>query len=396
MELAARVEAVKSALRSARESEAAEIRDAIARNRIVGVLGEAEVGKTETLEQALSGYGAHPLRLDFDSVASESHIAWLIARAAVVGVLGPHDASLLHAEALAPTSLRRRRLDLVRLTSPAFVDESQAEWPTGSLSLPEALSGLDRVAETSTELLVWIDHIETPLLTPRHPVSVDAFLWSMREMTQRHESIRLIVSCRSAAESTVLGTRAALHQNGRWFTLGRPSLTSWLHVAEFLGIDPADGTAVAQLLRAHPPTTLLAFLDRFGQPDAGSPEQQVRELAMRDDGLVARSVQHARTLHRLGSQVLVQIAMGDAPYGTPQRGKTTTAEISKVLDRLRLAGLAMRPRRGVWEIVNPLIGIRLRGTLSYTSVIGDRAGALEDYGAKYSALRPWSRRASAV
>lgn len=92
-------------------------------------------------------------------------------------------------------------------------------------------------------------------------------------------------------------------------------------------------------------------------------------MAAHDDGVAARAVQHARSLHRLGGQVLVQVARGQRPYASTQRGTASTQEISKVLARLRLAGLIRRTDR--WDVVNPLVAIRARGTVAQSDRIDD-------------------------
>jgi hypothetical protein len=88
-------------------------------------------------------------------------------------------------------------------------------------------------------------------------------------------------------------------------------------------------------------------------------EDVLAELTAHDDGLARRAVEHAQSLHRLGGQVLVQVARAQRPYGAAQRGSASPQEISKVLARLRLAGLLRRTDR--WAIVNPLVAIRARG-----------------------------------
>jgi hypothetical protein len=117
---------------------------------------------------------------------------------------------------------------------------------------------------------------------------------------------------------------------------------------------------------------LLALASVNGSDTRRSPgaEDILRELAARDDGLAARAVEHARTLHRLGGQVLTQIAVGQRPYAAAQRGTAPSQEIGKVLNRLRLAGLLRHSTDG-WAVLNPLVAIQLRGTVREPESIDD-------------------------
>ncbi len=119
---------------------------------------------------------------------------------------------------------------------------------------------------------------------------------------------------------------------------------------------------------------LLALGRIAGENAPPAPEEVLRELAARDDGLEARAIEHACSLHRLGGQVLTQAALGQRPYATAQRGTTTTQDLSKALKRLRLAGLLRHEDR--WSVVNPLLAMRLQAAVPPRSPT--------------SARRPWS------
>jgi hypothetical protein len=128
---------------------------------------------------------------------------------------------------------------------------------------------------------------------------------------------------------------------------------------------------LAALTGGHPQTMLLSLVT-LKLADGGWPsraEDVLGELAAHDDGLAARAVQHARSLHRLGGQVLTQVARAQRPYGAAQRGSATPQEISKVLARLRLAGLLRHTDR--WEVVNPLVAIKARGTVVEPPTVED-------------------------
>lgn len=172
----------------------------------------------------------------------------------------------------------------------------------------------------------------------------------------------MMVSARAGIEDELVAPRAAFHQQGQWLSLDTPGPSIWREVAGQLGVSRRMARELAVLTGGHPQTMLLALvtlkLANGGWPSR--PEDVLEELAAHDDGLAARAVQHARSLHRLGGQVLIQIACAQQPYGAAQRGRATPQEmISKVLARLRLAGLLRRTDR--WAVVNPLVAIRARG-----------------------------------
>lgn len=353
-------------LEIARSSEGERIAEAIQVSRVVGVLGEGEVGKTETIRQAIgpSFPDLAVLRLDLDGVAGNEHLAFRLAKQIAGAYLGAPQFSTLKVGALVPASIEAGRLELAELIGLDGVDEAMRDWPSGGYPLERALAGLEGLAERRRVVNVWIDHLEAPALTPRHPLDLDRFLWAIRELAQRAQSIRVILSGRAAAAGSALGPEAAFHQQGRWLTLDNPPPETWQKVAKDLRLSESPTTELARLTGGHPATMLLALL-RLSEGDAEDPQELLRNLAGRHAGLTARAVQHAHSLHRLGGQVMVQVASGLGPYAMAQRGQSPAQEIRKVLGRLQLAGLL---RRGEgWSVVNPLVAIGLRGEVQMLS-----------------------------
>src|SRR4029077_2772515 len=347
----------------ARVGEAQRIAEAVAAHHVVGVLGEAEVGKTRTIGQALRlpNDGPAMIYLDLDGAASDEHVGFLLAKQIARTVLGGTDFSLLSGGVLLPGRVQRGRLQVAELLGVEGLEEALREWPSGRYPSAKALGALQTLAERR-DLMLWIDHVEAPRLPPRHPLKVDRLLWGVRELGQRESRLRVVISGREALRDEILGTSAAFHQQGQWLSLHAPAAGTWREVAGHLHVSAGVADELANLTGGHPTTMLLAL--HLIEADGQRPprvEDILRELAVRDDGLAARAVQHARSLHRLGGQVLTQIALGQRPYAATQRGSATSQEISKVLNRLRLAGL-LRHSDG-WEIVNPLLAIRLRGTV---------------------------------
>lgn len=365
MDLTHSIPLVRAALLTARSAEAARIADALRSTRVLGVLGEAEVGKSETIRQAIGDAGLDSdravVRLDLDGAASDGHVGFRLVKQLARNVLGPIEFSLLSGDVLVPQRITHRRAELAELLGADGLDEALREWPTGHLSAASAMGAVERLAGRRPVVL-WMDHLEAPTLTPRHPLDLQRFLWGVRELLSEGIDLRVVLSARMAAEPDVLGPKAAFHQQGRWLTLDVPAPVSWRQVASEIEVAPGLAERLAYSTGGHPATMQLALLHAAGEPDRRwQADDVLRDLVVRDDGLAGRAVQHARTLHRLGGQVLTQIAMGQRPYAGLQRGSATSQEIRKVLNRLRLAGLLRRSNG--WRIVNPLVAMRLRGAV---------------------------------
>ena len=354
------IPAAHAALANARSAEAGQIVSMLDSTRVAGVLGEAEVGKTETVRQALALTGLTVIRLDLDAAASDGHIGLLLVREIAKATVPAVDLSLLSGGVLLPPTAEKARAELAALLGMEGLEEALAPWPSGRLSSVHALQIVETVARRKPVVL-WIDHPESPSLTPRHPVDVDRLLWGVREMVQRQRSLRVVVSSREGFSQRLLGPKDAFHQQGSWISFDNPLADTWRRVAERFEIPARLADEIFEQVDGHPATMLNAILLISSSPTLPHPYALLQELAARDDGLVARAVQHARTLHRLGGQVMTQIAFGEPPYGIAERGSSSPQEIRKVLERLRLAGLLKR-KHG-WGIVNPLVAIRLRGSV---------------------------------
>ncbi len=365
MDLIEAIPWARGALASVRRPDAERIAQALNAHRVVGVLGEGEVGKTDTVAQALElrDGDASLVRLDLDAAASDAHVGFHLAKAVARAVAGESDFSLLSVGVLWPSRIEEKRLGLAELFGIRGLEEALRPWPSGSFSAAAGLRLVEALCR-QRPVVLWIDHLESPSLTPRHPVKVQELLWGVREMAQREDAITLVLSGRKAFEKSVLGPKEAFHQQGTWLTVDNPAVPAWREVAELVQVWPGLAGALAELTGGHPATMLHALLhvrEQRTRRRAQDPHAVLQALAIRDDGLAGRAVQHARSLHRLGGQVLTQIALGEGPYGANQRGAAAPQEIRKVLERLRLAGL-VRPD-APWTIVNPLLAIRLRGSL---------------------------------
>lgn len=352
----------------ARAPEAAALAEAMRSSRVVGVLGEAEVGKSETIRQALGSPAVALLTLDLDGVAGGEQLAFRILKQIATAFLGAPAFSILSVGTLVPTSIEAKRVELSRLIGVDGLEEALREWPSGTFSLTDALSGIENLA-VEHETIVWLDHVEAPVLTPRHPLDVDALLWSLRSMSQRQDRLRLVISARDAFQAEILGPERAFFEQGRWITVDNPQAPIWAEVGERFGLASVPTRELAALTGGHPATMLraLAVAADAGDGDGLRGRDIFRDLAATSYPLTARSVQHAQSLHRLGAQVLGQLALGLKPYAEAQRGSSAPQEIRRVLGRLRLAGL-IRHDPGGWSVVDPLVGAVLGGRLEQAVV----------------------------
>lgn len=182
MDVIDRTERAWDALAAARASEIERIADALGEHHIVGLLGEAEVGKTVTVRQALrlQRPALRAIELDLNRAASDEHVGFLLAKEIARTVLGPTDFSLLAVGVLLPGRVERGRLQLAELLGVEGLDEACRDWPSGRYSSATALRALETLVRTGSDLVLWIDHVEAPLLTPRHPLKVDELLWGIR------------------------------------------------------------------------------------------------------------------------------------------------------------------------------------------------------------------------
>jgi hypothetical protein len=373
MDMTSRIFEAHQALATARSGVAERLAETLREQRVVTLLGEAEVGKSVMIRQALglTGAGSFVVALDLDEVASEEHVGHLLARETARAFLGESVYLLLRERGLVPREVERMRLELVELLGVEGLEEALRAWPSGRYAAMRALGTLELLAR-DRDVVLWLDHVETPRLTPRHPLDVDRLLWGIRALVQREEGLRVVVSANAGMADMLGGPDAAFHQQGAWVTLDVPSPGQWAEVATVLGAPATIAAELVEPTNGHPGTMLLGLLHvAESRRDRLGPEAVLRELATRDDGLAARAMQHARTLHRLGGQVLEQIAYGERPYAVAQRGSASPQEIRKVLNRLRLAGLLRRRGNG-WAVVNPLVAIRLRGQVEGPSTIDDQ------------------------
>jgi hypothetical protein len=351
---------LKDALSDARREDLARLDDGLREFGVTGVQGEAEVGITSLLATAIRRSGQESVRVDLDGASSEIDVAWLLARGMATCAVGPANLSLLHSpESLRPLSAQRAFIDFANRAGQRIARFAFADQPEGDVGIAETLSTFpDLFAQASIPPPIWIDHLETPGLTPRHPVDVRALLWNVRALRQRME-FPIVISGHRTATPAAYDQSGAFHGDGTWITIGRPGIEVWLAVAKSLGEAAPPPVWVSEMFehaRGHPATMLLSLALFVTLDHRPASELWLLMLSL-DDGHLNRALMHARTLHRLGGPVFEQIAQELGPYSEP---RVPIKEIHRAVQRLHEAGLITQPRPRTWEVTNPLIGERLR------------------------------------
>jgi len=359
----------------ARHEDLAAIRAGIEQSGLVVVTGEAGVGKSAVVAHVgreLERERMLLVRVDLDGAASISHLAWHWLRALARAITPP--VALSHLVALPqdmwPSTARRAALMLDETLGPKASKIALADAPPEPRGrredfelVEDAIALTRKLSELfgKPPLLLVLDHLEAPLLTPRHPVELGALLWSVRSVAQTTTRLRLVLSGRPGLERELTSEQAAFYQDGRWVTLARPGPEVWRRLLPSFALDAVD--ALLTLSEGHVPTA-LAMLDGLNsnRPTASTLRERFASLAATQGQHAARCVQHARTLDRLGGEVLLAIAQGRGPYTGTGYGHPRDAQ--RAVNRLRLAGLVDHNPAGRWRVTDPLVGHELRGGIS--------------------------------
>ena len=352
--------ALGEALTSARTEEIGAMRSALEDNRVVGVSGAAEVGKTTLLGWMLARYshetGRPVVQVDLDGVYSPRDLARRWLRAAELAAAGPIASSHIAAlpRSMWPATTHRadhRMRELTGRLAQAFEEESARRGWGAESDVGFGIEATARLAaDTEGPVILCIDHLEAPALS--RALDVRDVLWHVRAMSQEHANVHVVLACRARATALAADEDAAFYEDGTWLTIDAPTPSTWRQVD-----DDAPFDEILPLTGGHVRSTLL-LLERFTRDRRVSPRSAFRALALEHGMLTARSVQHAATLHRLGPALLVAIANDRGPYeALPD---LFTRDIASAARRLELAGLIDQPRPRTWRIVNPLVAEGLR------------------------------------
>jgi len=303
---------------------------------LTGVMGEADCGKTllcSIVRANMHRRGTLVISLDLDGAYSPNQLAWRWAKELARAVIDP--VALSHLAALGQDMWpARTRNQILRLGE--HLGEEAAALAELS-SPPPGVGNLDVVASTlaatgrlaqERDTLIMIDHLEAPSLTPRHPLNVAQLLWRVRAVTQLQPRLRVLLVSRTPAVK--LATATGRSRDLVKLVLSRTGghVNSTLELLEVLSTD----AAVTDV------------------------ETAIRALAALHTDLTRRTIQHARTLHRLGGHILQVIAEGKRPYQeTPD---ARSKEIGAAVTALHLAGIIRRQdalRQKNWAITDPRV-----------------------------------------
>lgn len=219
---------LEAALSQARHSDLARIDEALRTFGVTGVHGEAEVGITSMIETAIRVSRQDAIRVDLNGVTSEADVAWLMARGLARCELGSAAFSQMTLpEGLRPTSANQQFLHFAGLAGTHVAELARSEQPFDGVGVPAVLDAMASIYKQNVmPPVLWIDHLQAPSLTSRHPVDVNALLWNVRAMQQQLEA-PIIISGHRTATLTAFGQLGAFHGDGRWVTLARPDLDVW-------------------------------------------------------------------------------------------------------------------------------------------------------------------------
>lgn len=343
-----------------REHEAMRIGEQLSNRRFVGLRGDAGVGKTRLLRRVLVRRQmrniGHVGAVDLDGAWGVGRTAWLFFHAAATALVGPMAMSHLVAgldEGLMPARSRRARFDIFNLLADERLVDAVLNRTTledDETLLPQAINVFGQLEDT----VLAIDHLEAPGLPPRHPVDLDHLLWQIRSVHQRNPTLRVCLCGRSEAADHVRSEDAAFYNDGIWLTITPPGADVWQHVARAAWRKPNNRRleSILELTEGQPASTIALLARDTSISIADVIAQTTDAFATTAD----RTVQHARSLHRLGAHLLMVIARNERPYSAVPGGR---AEVTRALAALRAAGLVSKRGRGEWRLTEPLVAIAL-------------------------------------
>lgn len=348
------------ALRCHRDAEVERIEQQIQARRLVGLEGEVGVGKSMLLSR-LQGRqnqaGTFPAVVNLDGAWGIGRTAWLFFYAAAAAISGPAMSHLVALdESLMPSRSRSAGFTIHNLFGSEITDAvlHGSTLPDDDDLLTHAIE----VYGALSDVLLIIDHLDAPKRSARHPVDVDQLLWQVRGVHQRTRGLRLCLCGRPDAARGAHGKDGAFYGDGIWITVSPPARDVWLRVA-------AD--AWPQLNRAAMVGRVEAILKVTHQQPASTVAmfaQDPRRSVLDAEQAAARAferaadiaLEQARSVHRLGAHLLLELAQRQGPYAAVPGGRT---EVTRALRALRTAGLVTRHGRGDWRLTEPLLGAAL-------------------------------------
>jgi hypothetical protein len=352
---------VREQLTAARGDVLRRIEESVLASPLTGVMGEADCGKTLLCSLVLASArkrGTVVISLDLDAAYSPNQLAWSWAKELARAVIDP--VALSHMAALPqdmwPTRTRNQILSLGKHLGEevaALAELSSPRHGVGNLdAVASTLAATERLAHGRDTLIV-IDHLEAPSLTSRHPLNVAQLLWRVRAVSQLQPRLQALLVARTPAVKLATAPTAAFYGDGQWLTVTPPSpeafATATAHSRDLVDL-------VLSRTSGHVNSTLELLEMLPTDSTVTDVEEAIRRLATQHTDLTRRTIQHARTLHRLGGHMLRVIAEGKRPYQeTPD---ARSKEIGAAVTALHLAGIIRRQdalRQKNWAITDPRV-----------------------------------------
>lgn len=358
----------------------------IAEQQFTGLVGEAELGKSRILDAALLQLASRQwavIKLDLDSAWSPNRLAWQWALELARATVGAAPISHVHSvdRSTWPASTRSAILALPGALGPETAALAQQLQPAKGIGRDDALDApLQATLALARErdVILAIDHLETPSAAGLRSPDVAKLLWSIRAPAQHLNRLHVVVATRPAAQDLASGTESAYNLLGRWLTVQPPTAEEFAgatgmplpwceHVVGHTGGHPSSTIEVLAELRKITTERAQILPDLpsgYSENRAASlVEYAIVTISERHVDLARRSIEHARSVHRLGSHLLTAVARGEGPYqATPE---ITGSEVAKAMVRLHLNGLVRQrgSQRG-WEPTDPRITWALTGATS--------------------------------
>jgi hypothetical protein len=348
------------ALRRYRDAEVERIEQQIQARRLVGLEGEVGVGKSMLLSR-LQGrrnhVGAFPAVVNLDGAWGIGRTAWLFFYAAAAAISGPAMSHLVALdESLMPSGSRSAGVMIHNLFGSEITDAvlHGSTLPDDDDLLTQAIE----VYGALTDVLLIIDHLDAPKRSARHPLDVDQLLWQIRGVHQRNRGLRLCLCGRPDAARAAHGKDGAFYDDGIWITVSPPARDVWLRVAADAWPQlnrPAIVGRVEAILKVtdRQPASTVAMFAQDPRPSVLDAEQAAARAFERAADI---ALAQARSVHRLGAHLLLELAQRQGPYAAVPGGRT---EVTRALRALRTAGLVTRHGRGDWRLTEPLLGAAL-------------------------------------
>ena len=339
------------------------------------VAGPRRTGKTSVCEAALTrarGRGAYTAAIDLFRISSPAELAEAMAvatlsnRGAIRKLLhkarNAGRAALSAAQASAALTLTGELGEGVEL---ALTPGLAAQDPDGALDLALALPERVAVADRK-RMILFIDEFQEVAAARRPYGDPDSVTKRMRAVFQRSTGVSYLFagSIEHLMRDLFAPTKRAFSGFGSFHDLRPITSREWERgLARRFAVDDCQigAEALARLIElgaGHPRATMLIAQ----QTHLTSIELDTREItldlvalgyraALRGDRpMMEQTVERMRTLHRSALPVARSLATGDRPARPLHPGVR-----DRVLKLLREAGIAERPARGEWRIVNPLL-----------------------------------------